>query len=63
MPSYKRLRANGTQPRSIDGCAELEAKASTRLEVEQGHVFEDKKQLREAQAAIRLAEDIKNGLA
>lgn len=63
MPAYKRLRQDGTQPRSIDGCAELETRASTRLEIEQGHVFDDKKQLQEAQAAMRIAEDIRLGLA
>lgn len=34
MPAYKRLRANGVQPKSIDGAAALEAKASTVAEVE-----------------------------
>lgn len=62
MASYQRLRQDGTQPRSIDGCAELETRASTRLEVEQGHIFNDKKQLQEAEAAKRLADDIRLGL-
>lgn len=34
MPAYKRLRKNGVQPKSIDGAAALEAKASTVAEVE-----------------------------
>jgi len=34
MPAYKRLRANGVQPKSIDGAAALEARASTVAEVE-----------------------------
>ena len=34
MPAYKRLRANGVQPKGIDGAAALEAKASTVAEVE-----------------------------
>lgn len=34
MPAYKRLRQNGVQPKSIDGAAALEAKASTVAEVE-----------------------------
>jgi len=38
MPAYKRLVQDGLQPPRIDGCAELEAKASTRVEVESGRV-------------------------
>lgn len=34
MPAYKRLRKNGVQPKSIDGAAALEARASTVAEVE-----------------------------
>lgn len=34
MPAYKRLRANGLQPRGIDGAADLEAKATSAAEVE-----------------------------
>lgn len=34
MPAYKRLRANGVQPKGIDGAAALEAKASTVAQVE-----------------------------
>lgn len=34
MPAYKRLRRNGVQPKSIDGAAALEARASTVAEVE-----------------------------
>lgn len=36
MPAYKRLRQNGTQPRCIDGCAELEAKAASPEEIQIG---------------------------
>lgn len=35
-PAYKRLRENGQQPRCIDGCAELEAKAASAAEIELG---------------------------
>jgi hypothetical protein len=34
MPAYKRLRKNGLQPKSIDGSAALEARATTAAEVE-----------------------------
>lgn len=34
MPAYKRLRANGLQPKSIDGAAILEARAETPAQVE-----------------------------
>jgi len=34
MPAYKRLRKNGLQPRQIDGCAALEARAETAAQVE-----------------------------
>lgn len=36
MPAYKALRADGLQPRRIDGCGDLQARADTRLEVEYG---------------------------
>lgn len=36
LPAYKRLRDNGTQPRCIDGCAELETKAESSVEIEAG---------------------------
>jgi hypothetical protein len=39
MPAYKRLRADGIQPRDIDGCAKLEAKAETTREIEAGQVL------------------------
>ena len=34
MPAYKRLRANGLQPKRIDNCAELEGRADEQFEVE-----------------------------
>lgn len=33
-PAYKRLRKEGLQPERIDGCAEIEAKAETKAQVE-----------------------------
>ena len=35
-PAYKRLRHDGQQPRCIEGCAELEAKAASAAEIELG---------------------------
>lgn len=34
MPAYKRLRRQGYQPKQIDGCAQIEAKAETVAQVE-----------------------------
>ena len=34
MPAYKRLRREGLQPRSVDGAAELERRATTEAQVE-----------------------------
>lgn len=34
MPAYKRLRKEGLHPRSIDGAAEVEKKATERWQVE-----------------------------
>lgn len=36
MPAYKRLRANGLQPKRIDGAAEIEKKAEHSWQVETG---------------------------
>lgn len=36
MPAYKRLRANGLQPKKIDGAAEVEKKAQESWQVETG---------------------------
>ena len=38
MPAYKRLRADGLQPRKIDGAAEVEKKANEKWQVETGIV-------------------------
>lgn len=38
MPAYKRLRQNGLQPRSIDGAAEIERRATTKEQVETGRL-------------------------
>lgn len=34
MPAYKRLRQNGLQPKSIDGAAAVESRATTAAQVE-----------------------------
>lgn len=36
MPAYKRLRADGLQPKRIDGAAEVEKKAKEKWQVETG---------------------------
>lgn len=36
MPAYKRLRADGLQPKKIDGAAEVEKKAKEKWQVETG---------------------------
>lgn len=38
MPAYKRLVQDGLQPPRIDGCAELEAKATSKAQIEAGCV-------------------------
>ena len=55
MPAYKRLRADGLQPRHIDGSASFEAKARDRIEIEDGRnygkdlsYFKDVKAVRES---------------
>jgi hypothetical protein len=36
MPAYKRLRANGLQPKRVDGAAEVERRAQEPWQVETG---------------------------
>jgi hypothetical protein len=43
MPAYRRLRADGLQPRNVDGAAHLEAKANDSLEVSNGLLMTDPK--------------------
>lgn len=45
IPAYKRLRANGYQPAHIDGAADMEARASTRFEIESGQIMEGKQKM------------------
>lgn len=46
--AYKRLRADGYQPMTIAGSADLERDATTRYEIESGNLVRDKSQLGEA---------------
>lgn len=58
MPAYRRLRADGLQPRGIDGCGDLEARAADPLEVTMGHVFESRDQLNEAREGMAVAREL-----
>jgi hypothetical protein len=55
MPAYARLRANGVQPPRIDGSAELESKATEKLQIEMGTPNADPKLVREG---VRLSQDL-----
>lgn len=61
MPAYKRLRKNGLQPKAIDGCAELESKATTQQEVEMGRIF-SKEQMPSVMEGIERAKEIREAL-
>ena len=50
MPAYKRLRADGLQPPSVDGAAELERKATEPIQVTMGTPNADPKKVREGVA-------------
>lgn len=58
-PAYKRLRQDGTQPKKIDGCAELEARACDRQEIEMGHLYSSPEEKAHMQEGMRLAEEIR----
>lgn len=59
MRAYKNMRANGIQPRTIDGAAHIEANAEDKFEVEAGHVLTTKEQRQQARDGIALMEQIK----
>ena len=40
-PAYRRLRKDGIQPKGVDGCARLEARANHLAEVETGRLVSD----------------------
>ena len=52
MPAYKRLRLDGTQPRKIDGCADLEREATDQFEIDMGLIVpkEHKEKIKEGLA-------------
>lgn len=56
-PAYLRLRADGLQPRSIKGSADLEKRANSQMEVELGHIF-DKKTLPKVEESMAIARDM-----
>lgn len=53
LDAYARLKKNGTQPPKIDGCADLEKKASSIFEVTLGKTAADKKSLQRARSVVR----------
>jgi hypothetical protein len=53
--AYRRLRANGVQPPTIAGSAELERHASTRFEIESGRIDPDQRKLK---TALTLCDDV-----
>ena len=61
MPAYKRLRSQGLQPDKIDGCAQLEKRATSQFEVERGHLYKSPKEAKEMEAGLRRVRDM--GLA
>lgn len=62
MPAYKRLRRNGLQPRGIDGSAALEKHASTKMEVEMGHLLRTKEEMTRAREGMQRAADMELGI-
>ena len=58
MPAYRRLRAQGLQPDKIDGCAQLEKRATTKAEVERGHLFSSPKEAKRAEEGLRRVRDM-----
>jgi hypothetical protein len=56
-PAYKRLRAEGFQPKHVIGSAALERDATTRFEVETGTIHSGK-QAKQLQTALRGFEDM-----
>lgn len=62
MDAYARLRANGLQPKGIDGSAALEKHADTQMEVEMGHLFKDKRERKQAERGMEIAADMGMGL-
>lgn len=59
MRAYKAMRANGIQPKRIDDCAKLEARANDQFEVEMAQLVPDrvKPQVKEGLAIVQAMED------
>lgn len=57
MPAYHRLRMNGLQPPKIDGCADLEQRAGSQMEVEMGHLI-DKKTLPKVAEGMAISREL-----
>lgn len=55
--AYRALRAQGVQPRTIDGASRMEA-AADKFEVEAGHVFKTKEQRASAREGIERAQQM-----
>ena len=55
MAAYKAIRHNGLQPKRIDDCAILEAKANDQFEIEMGKLVPDrvKPQVKEGLAIVQ----------
>jgi hypothetical protein len=61
VAAYKRLRADGLQPKSTTGAASLEARADSKWEVETGQMIGNasiSRQLDEVQSAINKGETV-----
>lgn len=56
--AYRRLRADGLQPRTSDGAAEVEARAETATEVERGIVARTPEQRRTVREGLSIAADL-----
>lgn len=52
MPAYKRLRKDGVQPKSIDGAADIEKRATVKAEVESGQVVQRPKHLEKVMSEL-----------
>lgn len=57
MAAYKRLRAEGHQPLTLTGAAELEKRAEHAVELEMGKVF-DSKEMPHVREGVELSEQL-----
>lgn len=57
MKSYRAIRRNGLQPKSIDGSAALEGRAEDQFEIQTGHLF-NKQERKHVRNAINRARDL-----